>query len=250
MTTDDEKDIPDGRLLALPEDNALPRLLLPWTSARERKRIEDWYLRDRLEYEQAMSGIAGRQDRLLLRIAAEHQPIEKRRQEIEDNALRLHDGRRIYVEGDRYRDGQGGLLAGADEAEAVRFHEVFPDASTWASAQDIDRRAAEAQKLKDKVIADRESGQGTPQDQATRLDGYEKEFLDKVQERTPQPLADYGSADYMSDHQLSSVPAFTAAAVLVSHEAIRKLSDGDSGTQTSEMKKTSQPLDRGNPTPR
>lgn len=48
-----------------------------------------------------------RQDRLLLQIEEREIEIGKRRKQIEDNALRLRDGRSVYVDGDRYRDEQG-----------------------------------------------------------------------------------------------------------------------------------------------
>jgi hypothetical protein len=202
-----------------------------------------------------------RTERLLQRIDEEQVRIDERRREIEDNALRLHDGRRAYIDGDRFRDGEGRVLTGADEADAARQHEYHPDASTWAEKQEIDRRAYENQKLKDKILKDREDGQGTPDQAAQRLDGYEKEFVEKVQARQEeidaaatggndtQSITDYGTADYMNtfgdDHQISAVPAFTAAAAPVSREAIRKLTDDDSGTQTEEIKKPQQPFEQG-----
>ena len=157
-------------------------------------------------------------------------------------------------------------LTGADEAEATRQHEYRPDASTWAQKQDIDHRAADAQRLKDQIEQDRQSGQGTPQEAmggrrptegnlhmeamrasateanmqaaAQRLDGYEKEFVDRVQERAAQPVTDYGASDYINpldeDTQISTVPAFTAAAV--SREAIRKPGDEDTGSAAAELK--------------
>lgn len=140
--------------------------IFPWTDPREIRRIEE---------EQAR--------------------IDTRRREIQDNALRLRDGRHVYVDGDRYRDGEGILLTGPDEAEAARQHELRPDAPAWAAQPDID----------------------------------------------------YGSAGYMGDYQLSSVPAFTAAAAPVPHETIRKLTDDDSGSQTTDIKKPPGPSGPGAP---
>jgi len=238
--------------------DAPARMIFPWTDPHERRRIEEKRRREQLAYEEEMIENEQRRDRLLRRIDEEQAEIDERRREIEDNALRLRDGRRAYVDGDRYRDGEGRVLTGADEAEAARQHEYHPDASTWAEKQEIDRRADENQKLKDKVLKDRADGEGTPEQAAQRLDGYEKEFTEKVRERegemdaaatggnNAQAVTDYGSTDYMNafggDSQISAVPAFTAAASNVSPETTRKLTDDDSGTQTAEVKKPQQPL--------
>jgi hypothetical protein len=82
--------------------------------------------------------------------------------------------------------------------------------------QEIDRQAEDAKRLKDKILKDRESGEGTPEEMQQRLSGYEKEFQEKVEARASQPVTDYGSADYMAElgdeYTLSTVPAFTRAA--------------------------------------
>jgi len=44
--------------------------------------------------------------------------ILQRRKEIDDRAIKLHDGRRAYVDGDRFRDENGKILQGQDHAEA------------------------------------------------------------------------------------------------------------------------------------
>jgi hypothetical protein len=226
MDTDD--DIPEDQLLDVPEDNiadlygfwslrsillhereiielnrgregnARPRMLMPWDDPREIRRIEEKRRREQHEYQQALREITERQDRLLLRIEQEEAAIAKRRQEIDDHALRLQDGRGVYVDGERYRDGEGRVLTGADEAEAAHQHEYRPDASTWKDKQDIDHRYAEAEKLKNQVLADRQSGV-PPSDEASRMDGYEKEFADKVEAKAAQPVIGYGAVD---DYQL------------------------------------------------
>ena len=217
------------------EETARPMHLFPWDDPREIHRAEDKHRRDLLAYDEATREISARQDRLLTNIEAQQARIIERRQEIEDHALRLRDGRRVYVDGDRYRDGQGTLLTGPDEAEAARQHEYRPDASTWAQKYDIDHRFAAAEKLKNEVLADKQAGQGT--DDAKKLDGYEKEFADKVEAKAVGPVVDYGSTD---DYSLSSVPAFTAAADPVSRETKRELTEDDSGTQ--DAKKPPQPF--------
>jgi hypothetical protein len=219
-----------------------PHMIFASSSVVEKRRIEEKRRREQLAYEHEMLEIAEHQTRLLHEIEQEEVRLAERRKEIDDNALRLQDGRRVYVDGDRYRDGEGQLLTGADEAEAHRQHEYRPDASTWKEKKDIDDKYAAAEKLKDKIIADRESGQGTPQEQAAKLDGYEKEFAEQVQAKAAAPVTDYGSAD---NFDLSAVPAFSLAASPVSHETIRQLTDDDAGTQTADIKKPPQPFGGG-----
>jgi hypothetical protein len=274
----DDGDIPEDKLLEMPEEavhgdlsrlwssvrsgllhqqetdelnrelagDAPPHMIFASSSVVEKRRIEEKRRREQIEFEHAMLEISEHQDRLLRQINEEQVRIAERRKEIEDNALRLQDGRRVYVDGDRYRDGEGRMLTGADEAEAARQHEYYPDASTWGDKKDIDDKYAAAEKLKDKIIADRQSGQGTPQEQAAKLDGYEKEFAEQVQARAAAPVTDYGSAD---NFDLSAVPAFTAAASPVSHETIRQLTDDDAGTQTADNKKPPQPFVGGSMKP-
>ena len=159
------------------ETDAPLRTLFPWNNPHPTKPP------DRLEYEQAMRDIGERRDRLLLCTGDEQRKIDERRKDIDDNALRLRDGRRVYVDGDRCRDGEGRVLTGVDEAEAARQHEYRPDVSTWQRKQDIDRRADENQKLTDKILKDRQGGQDTPEQTSERLDAYEKEFAGKAQAR-------------------------------------------------------------------
>jgi hypothetical protein len=226
--------------------DAPPRMIFAWTSPYEKRRIEEKRRREQREYEQAMLEISERRDRLLQQIEQEQARIDERRKEIEDHALRLHDGRRVYVDGERYRDGEGRLLTGADESEAARQHEYRPDASTWAEKQDIDRRADENQRLKREILRDKESAQGAPQEEARKLDTYEKEFAEKVQARTEQPVTDYGSADYMSEYRLSAVPAFTAAAnPKPAVDSVPK--EEDTGTATAEAKKPLPPFTQAPP---
>ena len=269
----DDGDIPEDKLLEMPEQavpgdlshiwsvrsgllhqqetdelnrelagDAAPHLIFASSSIVEKRRIEEKRRREQLEFEHAMLEISEHQIRLLQEIEHEQVRLAERRKEIEDNALRLQDGRRVYVDGDRFRDEQGTFLTGSDEAEAARQHEYRPDASTWKDKKDIDDKYAAVEKLKDKIIADRESGEGTPQEQAAKLDGYEKEFAEQAQAKAAAPVTDYGSAD---NFDLSAVPAFNVAASPVSRETIRQLTDDDTGAQTADIKKPPQPFGGG-----
>src|SRR5689334_9019634 len=91
-------------------------MLYPGQSAADKRRIEEEEQRRR--YEEAMRDIQRRSDRLLADIEFREREIEKRRQEIEDRALKLHDGRRVYFDGDGYRDETGRVLTGSEATEA------------------------------------------------------------------------------------------------------------------------------------
>jgi hypothetical protein len=93
--------------------DAPARMIYPWTDPHERRRIEEKRRRELLAYEQEMIENEQRRDRLLLRIEEEQAEIDERRKEIENNALRLRDGRRAYIDGDRYRDGEGRVRHGS-----------------------------------------------------------------------------------------------------------------------------------------
>jgi hypothetical protein len=221
--------------------DTLPRMLLPWSTPHEKQRLEEKHRREQLAFEHQLREIAERQERLLEQIEQEQAVIAEKRQEIDDHAIRLQDGRRAYVDGDRFRDGQGVMLTGADEAEAARQHEYRPDASTWTAKQEIERRAAEAQKLHDKVLA--ESGQGTPEQQIARLDGYEKDFAQKAEDRQAAAAAtDYGMS--IDEFQLSSAPAFNDASG-IAKAAAPKPKEDESESVTADAKKPPQPFGGG-----
>ncbi len=86
-----------------------------------------------------------------MRIEEQERVVEKRRKEIEDNALYLHDGRLAYIDGDHYRDEQGTVLQGDDDAEARRPHQQNPHASTVKEKDENDRQYDELQKIKREV---------------------------------------------------------------------------------------------------
>jgi hypothetical protein len=203
-----------------------------WRAARE---IQDYFERS---------------DRLLARIDEQERFIAKRRQEIEDNALKLHDGRRVYVDGNQYRDENGNILSGSARDEAAELHRGNPQASTWQQKKDIDDRYAEAERLRQKVLADRDAaGRGGDISAANdKLTADEKEFTAQVEARAAQSPTDYGSSDYMAaygdDYQMSTVPAFTKAAA-VTGETIAQASDTETESTTADAKKAPQPLGQG-----
>lgn len=256
---DDPDAIPEGQLLALPGE-AIPAgrltafftrkaallrqqdldelafersgnstrhfMLFPDQDPKIRQQREDEERRRAWLAEQEMLEYAERSNRLLAEIDYQQRAIEKRRKEIEDNAIRLRDGHRVYVDGDQYRDESGAVLKGRDRDEAAGQHLLNPDASTWEQKQDIDRQAEEMKRLREKVLNDQNGG-GTTAEKQERLQGYEQEFAEKVTARqqamgttatgSGTAVPDYGSADYMTElgggeYALSTVPAFTDAA--------------------------------------
>lgn len=227
-------------------------LIFPDTDPKQRQRREDEERRRAWLAGQELLAYRQRTDRLLAQIEDQQRVVEKRRKEIEDNAIRLHDGRRVYADGDQYRDEHGRFLEGRDRDEAAALHREKPDASTWEQKQEIDRRAEELKRLKDKVIKDRESGEGTPAEKQQRMSGYEREFADKIAARQEamqaaatghnDPATDYGSADYMAElggeYTISTVPAFARAA------------QGGDQTQTAERKDTDNETPQTQNTPR
>jgi hypothetical protein len=228
-------------------------LIFPDTDPKQRQQREEEARRRAWLAEQELLEYRQRTDRLLAQIDDQQHAVEKRRKVIEDNAIRLRDGRRVYTDGDQYRDEQGRFLEGRDRDEAAALHREKPDASTWEQKQEIDRRAEELKRLKDKVLKDRESGEGTPEKKQQRLSGYEKEFADKIATRQgemqaaaagghDEPAPNYGSADYMAElgdeYTISTVPAFTSAA------------QGGDKTVTAERKDTDNETPQTQNTPR
>jgi hypothetical protein len=105
-----------------------------------------------LAYEESMRQVRERTDRLLARIDEQERIDRQLLKEIEDKAIRLRDGRRVYVDGDRYRDEQGRVLEGADEDEAREQHTQHPDAPTWADRQRIQERLEEHERQRQRIL--------------------------------------------------------------------------------------------------
>jgi hypothetical protein len=188
--------------------------------------------------------VRDRQDQLLLRIEERQIEIEKRRQEIEDKALRLHDGRRVYVDGNIYRDERGRVVTGADAVDAAEQHSAHPAASTWEQKQESDRQAAELIHLRERIRKDREDGID-PQEAGKRLTGYEREFAEQARARASE-TPDYGSADYMADYGgpaggegKTTTVAFAAAAKGYENDPHETI------VETAQKEKAPQPLVQG-----
>ena len=114
----------------------------------------------RRETNRQLQDIRDRESRLLKRIEEEQRRIEERQREIEERAIRLRDGRRVYVDGDEYRDGEGRALTGDNAIEAAAQHRQHPEASTWQQKTKTDMRWNELERLKNKVQERRVESEG------------------------------------------------------------------------------------------
>ena len=172
--------------LELSGDSSLHLMIFRDMDPKEKRRRKEEEDRRRLLAEQELQEYRDRSDRLLARIEQEQLVVEKHRKEIEDNALKLHDGRRVYVDGNQYRDEQGRVLEGRDRDEAAALHNQKPNASTWQDRQKTIEEADELERLKQKVLNDRQEAErgGDVSAANDRLSGYEKEFQNNL-ETTP-----------------------------------------------------------------
>lgn len=125
-----------------------------------------------------------------LRIEAEEQ--DKR-------AIRLTDDRRVYVDGDKYRDEEGHELKGADRAQAEQEHLEHPDATTWQEHENLNRKWQETEKLKKDVENLQNGAENSDADQ--KLTAYEKQLQTaRDAELAKYPNGpDYGSGDYSAE---------------------------------------------------
>jgi len=279
MTTDDDDNLTDDQLLEMPTEGMPGDLSRLWavranashtrefnemiaelTGASSSHRMifsdQDPVVKRRLEEEaqrraaQEMQDYMDRSDCLLARIDDQERVIAKRRQEIEDNALKLHDGRRVYVDGIQYRDENGNILSGNARDEAAELHRGNPQASTWQQKKDIDDQYAAEERLRQKVLADRDavSRGGDVTAASDNLTAEEKEFTAQVEAKAAQAPTDYGSSNYMADYgdefQISTVPAFTKAAS-AARETDEQASETESQSATVGAKKASQPSGQG-----
>jgi hypothetical protein len=202
-----------------------------------------------------MQAYEERSARLLARIDEQERVIAKRRQEIEDKAIKLHDGRRVYVDGNQYRDEKGNILQGSARDEAADLHRGNSQASTWQQKKDIDDRYAAEEKLRQKVLQDRDAAarRGDVSAANDKLTTEEKEFQNSLETtqieiaaKAPTDLAASYSTDYMAsygdEYTISTVPAFTKAAQQTGQQT-----DKQTETETAQTKIAPQPNGQGPP---
>jgi hypothetical protein len=172
------------------------------------------HLQELRDYEQAMQEVREREDHLLARIDAEERRLEKQRKEIEDNAIRLTDGRRVYVDGQTYRDEQGREVLGVDRDEAAEQHREKPQASTWDQWSNTHEQLEEEARIKREIEArraQRETGDKLGEDERQervkeeqtaigryeqQQDNIEKRAVEIEKQGINQYSAAYGSTSY------------------------------------------------------
>jgi hypothetical protein len=273
-----DEDIPEDELLSIPSDNlfnlsrlrtvrstllyqkqmtelaaeragtARPFTLFPDRDPRARHEEEE-RRRALLAQEQATQEVRDHADRLLLRLDEQQHEIDRRRTELEGRALHLHDGRRVWIDGDQYRNDSGAILQGNDHDEAQSLAAVQPEAATWAEHEHIRLWADRTKRLKEQVLSERErAAEGDPARLEERLSGYEKELQEESEERASHIAAasvNYGDPDY-SD-LLSSQPSFNAAAHAESAVAPADKTEADSAS--ADNKRTFRQGGQGAPKP-
>ena len=201
----------DELMLELSGNSSHHFLIFPDQDPRVKQQREEAERRRHQEYEQSMREITAREDRLLVQIGQQQREIEKREQEIDERAIKLHDGRRAYVDGDGYVDGQGRQLTGADHDEARAEHAKNPNAATAQEKAEADRQWNELDKLKHDIQQHRQDREqtGTSTDlkhEQETADDYEKRFQQATETRSaeietkPDSAAAAYSADYMADY--------------------------------------------------
>lgn len=158
----------------------------------EEQRRREIYLQKLEQFQETMDDVRERSDRLLERIDREERIARKRLQEDEEKAIRLRDGRRVYVGAKgQYVDEQGRELKGRDRDEARQRQQQSPDATTWAQRKEDaeryendERMREQVQRFKEKAAA--ENGKGlserelgaTAKEEETGIAEYEAKFND------------------------------------------------------------------------
>lgn len=203
-------DLPDDELLDVPLANLQPgelsRVFQVQAVATEKKQEKE------IEQLRSISALQRGQDE---ETKHEHEEFEHREaallaslqerewqtaldsRELDTRTIKLHDGRRAYVDGDRYRDEQGRELHDADRAEAGQHHLEQPHAATWQEHEEIKQRRAEDLQLRQKVQALDENDPNV----GKLMSGYERELQSSHDTRAArsEKLPDYGSGDYMAE---------------------------------------------------
>ncbi len=155
------------------------------------------------EEEHEQREIERREETLLAGIQVREREIMEEAEELDHRAIKLDDGRRAYVDRDKYRDVEGRELHGADRAQAEQLHLEQPNAATWQEHQAIEQKMMETERLRHQV----EELKNAP-DSATEgaaLTRSEKEFARQTtaELKDTKALPDYGSGDIASAFGLS-----------------------------------------------
>jgi hypothetical protein len=230
----DPTQMSDQELLSLPESNIPPAKLGLFLARRseiiEKREAEGIALgltpgydgrrptRDGAQAEQdeqrvmqryllAVQDFCDREDRLIETIEDERRETLRHLQEIDDRAIKLHDGRRAYVDGSNYRDKDGVFLLGNDKDEADRLR--TGTSSTWAEKSQYDLASDTENHLLRNLREDRQKLNGAMNNRSHQIDServddlkehqallsqYEKQ-TDELTKSYGDYAAAYGTAD-------------------------------------------------------
>ena len=148
----------------------------------------------RRQQEEHERDLRRREDALLSALAVREQQIEKERQEIDRRAIRLADGRKVYVDGDDYRDAEGRKLEGRDRDEAAGKRQG--NSATWQEREAVERKFQEAERRRREVEANRNNA--SPE-RESNLDVYEQEF--KADKAAAKKDLESGATDYSAGYR-------------------------------------------------
>jgi hypothetical protein len=206
----------DELIRELTGDSSRHLMLFPGQDVKDRqKQEEEERFRLWLAYQRDMQDLRDQEDQLLAHIEEQQAVVRKRLEDIDDRAIKLHDGRRAYVSGDGYVDEQGRQLTGADYDEANNLHKLNPNAATAAEHDEALSEQDRLNRLKLQVEQARAQNTGNDEglsdaeraaklkDQQAAVADYQRQF-DKTKQdiaataTQPGGVAAAYSTDYMS----------------------------------------------------
>jgi hypothetical protein len=203
-------ELPDSELLNVPTDNLRPGELVrafqvkavetaKKLAAAQPDEVTLMLLAERREEakEAEHEELHRREERLLAELDKREQELFERAEGLDTRAIKLDDGRRAYVDGDKYRDAEGRELKDADRAQAEIHHLDHPNAATWQEKHDLDEQFFAATRMRHQIEELQEGKAGA--NEATVLSRYEKQLQTQSSgalSRAPV-AADYADVDYM-----------------------------------------------------
>ena len=196
----------DDELLDVPLGNLVPGELARSfrVHAKQEQKLEQaaaLHLAERLEVHQEEAKreeeeeLHERELTVLAEIAEREEKLRVEAELLDERAIKLHDGRRAYVDGDKYRDGDGRELTGADRAQAEVLHLEQPQAATWQEKHQIDEQAQRMEQMRRDIERAHASNAGP--NEAAILTRYEKQLKTSDAASPAGGLPDYSDTDYM-----------------------------------------------------
>lgn len=208
-------ELPDDELVNLPTDNLRPGELVrafqvraEWAVkklvAAQPDEISLMLVAERKEEtkEAERDEMQRREDLLLAQLDKHEQELLAEAERLDARAIKLDDGRRVYVDHDKYRDAEGRELKDADRAQAEVHHLDHPDAATWQEHKDIERQKQATRELRQRV-ENLNASDSAGSEKA--LTAYEAEFQSRVAGRLKEgaKAADSADTDYMAAYGLT-----------------------------------------------